>query len=313
MIIDGFEWTGLTSIEIPASVVYIGTCAFTDARNLTSVTFESNSLLQVIDDRAFDSTALTSIDIPAGVTTIGGEAFLSTNLTSVHIPANVESIGYYAFNHIDELTSVTFAANSQLTTIGDNAFDNSRRSIGVMTVPSSVTSIDSNAFGGVVALYYNGSATDSNEDHWGALYYNPIINNDFIYDTTINTKVVAYTGSSTTINIPAGVTVIGESIFEDSLITSVNIPSSVVSIGDRAFANTEKLTSVTFASNSQLTTIGDNAFDSYRDSYIADIYLPSSVTSIGDYAFNGVDNLHYSGSAVHDEWDYWGANNLITD
>lgn len=60
------------------------------------------------------------------VTAIGDSAFesLSTpiNVSSVFIPATVRSIGGSAFSYCNALTTVTFAEDSQLKSIGGSAF-----------------------------------------------------------------------------------------------------------------------------------------------------------------------------------------------
>lgn len=79
------------------------------------------------------------------------------------------------------------------------------------------------------------------------------------------------------------VTAIGDSAFYGSeQLRSVAIPASVTSIGDSAFYGCGMLTNVTFGDNSQLATIGNEAF---RNCYELNIEIPDSVTSIGHYAF----------------------------
>ena len=56
------------NVEIPASWTTIGYQAFYECSDLTSVTFESGSQLQTIDDYAFKRSGPTSIIIPASVT-----------------------------------------------------------------------------------------------------------------------------------------------------------------------------------------------------------------------------------------------------
>jgi hypothetical protein len=89
------------------------------------------------------------------------------------------------------------------------------------------------------------------------------------------------------LSIPEGVTSISNTAFYDVWdnergITSVIIPASVRSIGNAAFQNSRELTSITFASGSQLESIGDNAF---REVAVTSITIPASVTSIGVGAF----------------------------
>lgn len=63
---------------------------------------------------------------------------------AAEIPAGVTSIGNSAFEFATALTSVTFAAGSLPTYIGDSAFH--RTALTSITIPASVTSIYSSAF-----------------------------------------------------------------------------------------------------------------------------------------------------------------------
>ena len=70
-------------------------------------------------------------------------------------------------------------------------------------------------------------------------------------------------------------------------VTSVNIPNGVTSIGDYAFDDCVNLASITIPDS--VTSIGKSAFDGCTD--LASITIPNSVTSIGDYAFNWCKSL----------------------
>jgi hypothetical protein len=92
---------------------------------------------------------LTDIVIPATiddlpVVAIDAIASEDNNITSVFIPASVKSIGDYVFIGCENLTEVTFGANSQLETIGYGAF--SMSGLTSIEIPDSVTSIGTGAF-----------------------------------------------------------------------------------------------------------------------------------------------------------------------
>ena len=118
---------GLTSIAIPNTVTSIGDSAFESCKNLNSVDLSGASKLATIGSKAFHDAGL-----------IGAK---------IVIPANVTDIGTYAFYKSDAqngLSSLTFAANSKLITIGSHAF--SRRKIKTVVIPDTVTTIGANAF-----------------------------------------------------------------------------------------------------------------------------------------------------------------------
>ena len=74
-----------------------------------------------------------------------------------------------------------------------------------------------------------------------------------------------------------------------SSLTNITIPNSVTSIGNWAFNNCGSLTSITSSDNSQLTSIGEYAFEGC--SSLTNITIPNSVTSIGGWAFYNCSKL----------------------
>ena len=198
-------------------------------------------------------SGLTSIEIPAGVTSIGEYAFSGcSRLTSIKIPAGVTSIGEYAFSGCSGLTSIEIPAG--VTSIGDSAFRNC----------SGLTSIVVEA---------------------GNTVYDSRDNCNAIIEKETNTLIQ---GCKKT-KIPAGVTSIGDSVFEGcSGLTSIEIPAEVTSIGDSAFSGCSGLTR---------------------------IEIPAGVTEIGYAAFSGCSGLkdvYYTGT--QEQWDnIWGSGSDASD
>ena len=165
-----FSGSGITSITIPESVTEIPDLAFSDAGNLTSVTFVPNSQVTRIGVSAFAYTdSLSSIGLPDGLLIIDEYAFSESGLEEITIPASVTSIKDSAFTHSADLNSVIFADGSQLNLIEQSAFSFTALTEiefpeGVTTIPgdavsdvptltrvsipSTVTSIESRAFAG---------------------------------------------------------------------------------------------------------------------------------------------------------------------
>ncbi len=113
-----FTGTKLTSITIPNTVTSLGGHAISNIPTLTSVVFEDNSSLSLINEYTFNNTrALTSIELPDSITTIQGYAFYQSGLTHIEIPNTITSIGTYAF-YDNYLSTVTFEEDSTLTSIG---------------------------------------------------------------------------------------------------------------------------------------------------------------------------------------------------
>ena len=129
--------SGLTSVEIPDSINYIGEYAFQDC------------------------SSLTSIVIPNGVTAIAKRTFnRCTILTNVTLPESLTSIGEWAFSGCDHLTRLEIPRN--LTQIGDKAFYPCV-SLKSITLPKCITSIGASAFEHCVSLtnvYFRGNAPE---------------------------------------------------------------------------------------------------------------------------------------------------------
>lgn len=191
------------------------------------------------------------------------------NLTTVSLPASLTEIGANSFKGCDKLTTVTIAEPSNLTTIGESAFDFDT-SLTTINIPASVTTIGSGAFKDCRALELDAATLPSGL-------------------TAINDSIFAncwkMTGSLT---IPDGVTSIGDNAFDNCrALESVAIPASVRSIGDNAFYGCV-LTSVTIPDG--VTSIGASAF--YYCYKLKSVTISASVTSIGASAFERCDTLN---------------------
>jgi len=112
--------TGLTSVEIPASVKYICTYAFYNC-NISTISLPEN--LEYIGESAFYKTSLTTITIPSKVKTIELQAFgRCTNLVSVNIISNIDILPHEIFTECSNLESITFTGD--VNKINSNAFYN---------------------------------------------------------------------------------------------------------------------------------------------------------------------------------------------
>ena len=101
-------------------------------------------------------------------------------------------------------------------------------------------------------------------------------------------SVILSPSSLTAITLPAGLTHIGDSAFEDCKnLTAITLPDSLTHIGDRAFAWCVNLTAITLPAS--LTHIGNSAFGFCMN--LTAITLTASLTHIGDSAFMCCKNL----------------------
>jgi hypothetical protein len=141
-----------SAIVIESRIEILCESCFSNCRSLTSVTFESNSKLQRIEEYAFADSGLTTIQVPASVEVlckkcfnccisltsvtfesnsklqrIEESAFTRSGLTTTQVPASVEMLCKSCFSYCRSLTSVTFEANSKLREVAADCFEGSRR------------------------------------------------------------------------------------------------------------------------------------------------------------------------------------------
>ena len=286
--------TSLTEITIPASVERIG-YAFMNCSNLTTINLpQKDGYMWLVDGKdastltqaqlttyakqgshGFTLESVLSFSLSADKTYYIVTGLRNQNVTAISIPSTynglpVKEIGDNAFAHCDSLTTVTFAEDSQLTTIGNSAFLWST-SLTEITIPASVTTIGNNAF--------------------ACTSFTTINLEDCLQLTIIGYSAFSGIESLTEITIPASVTTIGDYAFDEcTSLTTVNFESNsqLTTIGGCAFSDCTNLTTVNLGVNSKLRTIGNDAF-SYTA--ITEITIPSRVTMIGGYAFSYCENL----------------------
>ena len=216
------ECAALESIVIPSSVTEIKDGAFQNCIALSSVVLPST--LKSIGANAFNScSGLTSIDIPEGVTTIGNSAFLSTAITSFHVPASVVSIGYQAIE-FTPVTTITFAPNSQLKSIGHRCFSSCKSLTGAVIIPDGVETLGYNLFGSstVEAVKIPNTVTD--------------IGTTAMFGSCTNLKFVQLSNQ---------LTYIPPSMFEGcTSLKAISFPDSITTIDYKALRNCTSLEAI---------------------------------------------------------------------
>lgn len=335
----------VTSFEIKKGTTGIAGGAFCFKRYLHSITIPEG--VMSIGEGAFEfCTSLNSINIPESVTSIGEYAFKDcSNLFSIVIPKNVTSIGDNAFygsslstmqvdkdnkvydsrndcNAIIETGTNTLIVGGSQTvipntveTIGNNAFNGKAQ--GSIAIPSSVTSIEGEAFYGCNQLYSViipksvmsiGYYAFSDCSNLGSI---TILNDDVIIDVSafddtewlsnqpdgviyIGNTLYRYKGTmpeNTSITVREGTRNIApEAFVECSNLISIVLPQSLTSIGHYAFYGCSSLSSINIPKG--ITHISEGTFN--KCTSLTSIVIPENVISIGDYddaVFYGCTNL----------------------
>ena len=165
------------AMTYPPYEIFVGTTSGTPQLTYTKVcepgrTGEANASYVILGSyyparQALVNTAYAGkVKIPAyigglPVRRINDAAFIACQqITDVEIPATVREIGARAFSDCWNLSNITFAAGSGLTTIGDSAFTNCI-SLTSITLPKTLSRLGAGCFQGCAQLtdvYFEGNA-----------------------------------------------------------------------------------------------------------------------------------------------------------
>ena len=248
-----------------------------------------------------DAEAVTALNIPATfaetvegseytgsmtftVVKIEDDAFSGlTNLESVSIPSTVTAIGARAFAGCYSLATLTFASGSQLTTIGEEAFNAWIQPVFDLSGATSLTTLPDQLL-----------MTDAAQSASGNTYVTEV---KLPASLTTLGKALQYLPNLATLNISSTkVTDIAEDFLKNNTkITSIELPATVTDIAKDAFKNSA-VTSLTINGNTTdgKPTIGALGKDiatvifnnEFKGSIAKDAFTnATSVTFIG--AFNG--------------------------
>lgn len=282
----------LKSVTIGANVTTLADGAFNGNTSLKTFTVnDNNANYASIDGVVYSKDKKTLLlfptayeikggvfTVPEGTEEIASQAFMSTtyntkntnSVKQVIIAASVTKIGDLAFRH-SQIPSITFADNSQLTSIGASAFQDCQ-GLTEFTIPANVETIGSNA------ITYNNNLTTINvaaNSKLKTISQNTFSNNK-------NLKNFNFLGS-------CELETIGDNAFIDlPALASFELPASCTSVGRNAFKGDNALTTFTFKDGSKLENIGQASF---ADCGLTSLTLPSGVKTIAQEAFRGCTAL----------------------
>ncbi len=236
----------ITSVIIPDTITYIGSCAFI-SNKLQTLTIGKN--VKTIGNYAFKSNNISELTLSEGLEKIclsafasnklkeiSYEAFATNKLVKVIIPNNVTALagGAFANNNLNGEEAFIYRKRSDGTTDYTILNSYAGKDASNVVIPNKVKTIDYYAFRGVYASYIE-IPENVNE-----------INSYAFFNCNLSS-----------VKFNEGLKEIGNSSFLNTHLTSINLPTSLEKIGTEAFRG-NKLKTVTIGNG--VKTIGEEAF-----------------------------------------------------
>lgn len=265
------DFTSLTSIIIPDSVINIGDKCFKNCNKLQEITLSIN--LGKLSDNCFENCS---------------------SLTGIYINRNITDIGNNCFKDCITLTSIFFENCNNIISCGTNIFNNIVNPIYMRLQ-------------GLLNKYY---ITSSSFISLTLQNINSQLNSSYyIYDLNM-TNYIDNLGNKTTtipenksniygIELDTRLTVLDDYYLKDYInITSIIIPNSVTTIGKGCFQNCTGLTQVTLSI--YLANLFSECFKGC--SSLSYLYLPLSLINI--------DSMCFSQCTLLNKLEFENCNNL---
>lgn len=238
-----------------------------------------------IPDRACYNCGLNELTLEEGLISIGNYAFASCpNLVGdFSLPESVEYIGDNAFS---SNVFSTIKLGNNVKSIGDYAFNNSRKLYSI-NIPTSLESISLQMLAGC-PLISNINIPPCVKSIGNQAFMSTGLVSVYIPDTVESLGVGLFQNCTklSECRLPLGIESIPADTFMDcTFLREFNIPKTVITIGNSAFYDSG-IKSITIPDS--VTHIGERAFYSVN---IESIVIPDSVTNMDGYVFQDCTSL----------------------
>lgn len=282
---SAFYSVGVKEFIINASVETIpvsfaAAYAFSNARLLRKVTFNTNTIKTIGGNAFSNQSLLEGIEIPEGVEVIDYSAFNGCyGMTYLTLPSTLKTIGSSTFRGCSSLTEVIIPEGT--TTIGSEAFYGCSN-LEYVEIPASVTSLNSNAFNGCgkarIHVHPDNPNYASNED--GTVLYNKAKTQIIWMNTTA--KVIDISDSA--------LTTIPNSFGSNVNLEKVILPATATSINGSAFSGCTSLKEINFPEG----LVKFNGWTFKNCTSLKELTIPSTMTNINvtDFINTGLEHIY---------------------
>ena len=309
--------SGLKTVRISRNLETIGWMAFGGCVNLETIEFAKDenggvaSRLREIRAEAFKGcAALKSFAAPDSLVKLGGGAFCKCpSLETAKLGKSLQDVASHTFANCVALNNVDTTACEALTSIQEDAFLNCG-ALSSFDAPKSLRYVGATAFAGrSTPLAFNLDP----ESEFLKLVDGCLIT---IADEEVNDKqLIAYFGErSGELVVPEGVVNVFISAFAGADFETVRLPKSVRIVNNEAFKDCKSLKRVVIPEDSELQSIGYNAFGGCASLETFD--WPKSLKVICARAFGGCESLKsFAGATSVEEIRdsaFWNCRSLAT-
>ena len=276
-----FQGSGLTELNIPASLEVVSWSAFGSTK-LKTVTVADGSQLQSINTGAFNGCKDLEEFTFEGSSTLNkiqADAFSGDDkLKSFVIPEKVTVLERGAFNGASGLETITFKQPATMTVIGEGAFQNAK-ALKKIELPSTVTTISKDAFNtcsSLTEIVIPASVTTIDATGFqecAKLEKFTVDKNNTVYSSVDGfllskdkKKLVSFPPAKANTYytmLPPTIETIGKQAFYFvQALENVTIPKKVKKIEDFAFDRVGNLNTIAFLGKTPITDVAPSAFNS---------------------------------------------------
>lgn len=288
----------------------------------TSIPDKGGGTFEIPETVQHDGKKYTVVKIAKHAFFYDGESY--PWVKEITLPATIKEIGPYAFNDCSSMTKINFAKNSNLETIGNNAFDGAglksielpeslttiekaafknNRVMKEITIPENVVYIGEEAFGSMASitdvylpkkLKTLGKNIGLNSKKLKAFHVakgnTGFIDQEGVLFDKSRYVLHAYPAGKkdSSYVLPDGVGVIEESAFSDAqFLTEFTAGKTLRNVKESAFSNAAALKTVDFSQGK--SKIASRAFMNCRN--LENVKLSKEMTQIPAYLFSGCSSL----------------------